>query len=46
MLLRHSLQKGSIEPLEAEGLSLTLVARALGPRTTRSRVQVMRAAGW
>ena len=35
MLLRHSLKKGSIEPLEAEGLSLTLVARALGPRTTR-----------
>jgi len=35
MLLRHSLHKGSIEPLEAEGLSLTLVARALGPRTTR-----------
>ena len=35
MLLRHSLQKGSIEPLEAEGLSLILVARALGPRTSR-----------
>jgi len=35
MLLRHSLQKGSIEPLEAEGLSLTLVARSLGPRTAR-----------
>ena len=36
MLLKHSLQHGSIEALEAEGLSLTLVARAIGPRTTRS----------
>ncbi|MEO8017315.1 MAG: AraC family transcriptional regulator [Pseudomonadota bacterium] len=36
MLLKHSLQNGSIEPLEAEGLSLTLVSRALGPRTTRA----------
>ena len=35
MLLRHSLDNGSIEPLEAEGLSLTLVARAIGPRTAR-----------
>jgi len=35
MLLRHSLHNGSIEPLEAEGLALTLVARALGPRTAR-----------
>jgi AraC-like DNA-binding protein len=35
MLLKHSLQNGIIEPLEAEALSLTLVARALGPRTTR-----------
>jgi AraC family transcriptional regulator len=35
MLLKHSLQNGSIEPLEAEGLSLTLVSRALGPRTSR-----------
>jgi len=34
MLLKHSLQNGSIEPLEAEGLSLTLVLRAIGPRTT------------
>lgn len=36
MLLRHSLGKGSIEPLEAEGLSLTLLSRAIGPRTTRA----------
>ncbi|HEY6124793.1 MAG TPA: AraC family transcriptional regulator [Steroidobacteraceae bacterium] len=35
MLLKHSLQNGSIEPLEAEGLSLTLVSRAIGPRTAR-----------
>ena len=35
MLLKHSLQNGSIEPLEAEGLSLTLVSRTLGPRTSR-----------
>ena len=34
-LLRHSLQHGSIEPLEAESLLLTLVARSLGPRTAR-----------
>lgn len=33
-LLRHSLQHGSIEPLEAESLALTLVCRSLGPRTT------------
>jgi len=36
MLLKHSLRNGSIEPLEAEGLSLTLVSRAVGPRTTRA----------
>lgn len=36
MLLRHSLEIGSIESLEAEGLSLTLVSRALGPRTARA----------
>lgn len=36
MLLRHSLSSGSIEPLEAEGLALTLVSRAVGPRTTRA----------
>jgi len=33
-LLRHSLENGSIEPLEAEGLLLTLVSRSLGPRTS------------
>jgi AraC-like DNA-binding protein len=36
MLLRHSLRNGSIESLEAEGLSLTLISRALGPRTARA----------
>jgi AraC-like DNA-binding protein len=36
MLLKHSLQHGTIEPLEAEGLSLTLVSRAIGPRTARA----------
>lgn len=36
MLLKHSLEHGSIESLEAEGLSLTLVSRAIGPRTARS----------
>jgi AraC-like DNA-binding protein len=34
-LLRHSLDNGSIEPLEAEALLLTLVCRSLGPRTSR-----------
>jgi AraC-like DNA-binding protein len=29
------LHQGTIEPLEAEGLSLTLVSRAIGPRTAR-----------
>ena len=33
-MLRHSLHKGLAEPLEAESLALTLVRRALGPRTT------------
>ena len=33
-LLRHSLVNGTIEPLEAEGLVLTLVCRSLGPRTS------------
>jgi len=33
-LLRHSLHRGVVEPLEAESLALTLVRRALGPRTT------------
>ncbi len=35
MLLKHSLRNGSIEELEAEGLALTLVSRAIGPRTSR-----------
>ena len=34
-LLRHSLANGAIEPLEAEALVLTLIARSLGPRTSR-----------
>ena len=47
MLLRHSLRNGSIEPLEAEGLSLTLVSRAVGPRTARaSRAPPTHAGGW
>jgi AraC-like DNA-binding protein len=33
-LLRHSLRRNNAEPLEAETLALTLVRRALGPRTT------------
>jgi AraC family transcriptional regulator len=33
-LLRHSLHNGTIEPLEAESLALTLVGRSLGPRTS------------
>jgi AraC family transcriptional regulator len=33
-LLRHCLENGTIEPLEAEGLLLTLVCRSLGPRTS------------
>jgi AraC family transcriptional regulator len=33
-LLRHSLCQKIAEPLEAESLSLTLVQRVLGPRTT------------
>jgi AraC-like DNA-binding protein len=35
-LLRHGLKQGVAEPLEAESLALTLVQRALGPRTTRA----------
>src|SRR5260221_1737603 len=35
-LLRHSLRQGIAEPLEAEGLALTLVRRSLGPRTTHA----------
>jgi AraC family transcriptional regulator len=34
-VLRHSLSNGTVEPLEAESLALTLVCRSLGPRTTR-----------
>lgn len=33
-MLRHSLRENIAEPLEAESLALTLVQRALGPRTT------------
>ena len=33
-LLRHGLDNETIEPLEAEGLVLTLVCRSLGPRTS------------
>ena len=35
-LLRHSLREKTAEPLEAESLALTLVQRALGPRTTHA----------
>lgn len=35
-LLRHSLRHNVAEPLEAENLALTLVHRALGPRTTHT----------
>lgn len=35
-LLRHSLREKIVEPLEAESLALTLVQRALGPRTTHA----------
>jgi AraC family transcriptional regulator len=35
-LLRHSLESGNIEPLEAEDLLLTLVCRSLGPRTSHA----------
>ena len=35
-LLRHSLRHGIAETLEAESLALTLVQRALGPRTTHA----------
>jgi AraC family transcriptional regulator len=34
-VLRHSLNNGTVEPLEAESLALTLVCRSLGPRTAR-----------
>ncbi len=32
--LRHSLDNGTVEPLEAEGQLLTLVCRSLGPRSS------------
>ncbi len=35
-LLRHSLREKVAEPLEAESLALTLVQRALGPRTAHA----------
>jgi AraC-like DNA-binding protein len=35
-LLRHSLREHTTEPLEAESLALTLLQRALGPRTTHA----------
>ena len=35
-MLRHSLRENIAEPLEAESLTLTLVQRALGPRTTHA----------
>ena len=35
-LLRHSLHEGVAEPLEGESLTLTLVHRALAPRTTHA----------
>jgi AraC-like DNA-binding protein len=35
-LLRHSLRESIAEPLEGESLALTLVQRALGPRTTHA----------
>jgi AraC family transcriptional regulator len=35
-LLRHSLQQNIAEPLEGESLALTLMQRALGPRTTHA----------
>jgi AraC family transcriptional regulator len=35
-LLRHSLRQNIAEPLEAETVALTLVRRALGPRTTHA----------
>jgi AraC family transcriptional regulator len=35
-LLRHSLRQNIAEPLEAESAALTLVRRALGPRTTHA----------
>jgi AraC-like DNA-binding protein len=36
-LLRHSLARGAIETLEAETLTLTLIRRSLGERTSHAR---------
>ena len=33
-LLRHGLGSGTLDPLEAETMSLTLISRSLGPRTS------------
>jgi AraC-like DNA-binding protein len=35
-MVRHSLRQNIAEPLEAESLTLTLVQRSLGPRTTHA----------
>ena len=35
-LLRHGLRQGVAQPLEAESVALTLVQRALGPRTSHA----------
>jgi len=35
-LLRHGLRSGIAEPLEGESLALTLMTRAIGPRTTHA----------
>jgi len=35
-LLKHGLHQGTIEPFEAENLTLTLVCRSLGPRTSHT----------
>jgi AraC family transcriptional regulator len=35
-MLRHSLRQNIAEPLEAESLALTLIQRALGPRTAHA----------
>src|SRR5262249_31315652 len=35
-LLRHGLREGNAEPLETESLALTVVQRALGPRTSHT----------
>jgi AraC-like DNA-binding protein len=35
-LLRHGLRQNRAEPLEAESLALTLLQRAMGPRTTHA----------